>query len=352
MSTKKKILIAILIILAVILIGIIIWWNVIRAMGKKAIIDNADSAAPVIITEETAQVSEEEKETWEEGWVKYNDKIYEYNEDIMTFLIMGIDKNEEVKEVAEGTNGGQADALFLLVIDKTKEKIDIIGINRNTMADVDIYNESGDYVNTVKAQICTQHGFGNGVEESCEYQVSAVSKLMYQLPIHGYAAINMKAVSIINDTVGGVSLEVLNDVKRYGSEKIVFKQGDVVHLMGDDAYNYIHDRSAVDFGAADERLARQKQYLTLFMAQAKAAIKEDSGIVSKLYNDIKPYMVTSLTFDEIAYLAPVVAGYELDIDGIRTLEGENVQGEVYEEFYPDEDKLYELLIDVFYREVE
>lgn len=66
--------------------------------------------APVVIE---LQPTEEEAAGRKEGRVKYNGQIYAYNEDILTFLIMGIDKTKDVKEVAEGTNGGQADALFL-----------------------------------------------------------------------------------------------------------------------------------------------------------------------------------------------------------------------------------------------
>ena len=118
--------------------------------------------------------------------MKYKDTVYAYNEDIMTFLFMGIDKNSDAIEVAEGTDGGQADALFLAVMNPHDKTIKVIGINRNTMTDIDIYNEQGAYVTTTKAQIAVQHGFGNGVEKSCEYQQKAVANLFYNLPIHGW----------------------------------------------------------------------------------------------------------------------------------------------------------------------
>jgi hypothetical protein len=34
------------------------------------------------------------------------------------------------------------------------------------------------------------------------------------------------------------------------------------------------------------------------------------------------------------------------------MEGETVMGEEFEEFYPDEDALYEMILDVFYEKVE
>ena len=91
---------------------------IVGAIGKANLHSNVIAApklenAPVVVE---LQPTEEEATSWKEGWVKYNGQIYAYNEDILTFLIMGIDKTKEVKEVAEGTNGGQADALFLVVL--------------------------------------------------------------------------------------------------------------------------------------------------------------------------------------------------------------------------------------------
>ena len=206
-------------------------FQIVRAVGKKSLTSKAEEAAPDLnLVRASESLTEEEETKWQEGWVKYNGSIYAYNEDIRTFLFMGIDKKSDVKEVEEGTKGGQADALFLAVMNPHDKTLKIVGINRNTMADVDIYNDSGAYVTTQKAQIAVQHGFGNGVEESCEYQKKAVSRLFYGLPIHGYAAINMSAIPTINDAVGGVDVTVLDDLTKYDSS---LKKDAKVHLMGE-----------------------------------------------------------------------------------------------------------------------
>lgn len=347
----KKIGIILGTIFIVLILGSILSWTVVRASGKHKIMSAVEVSHPDIETKETVETPVEQKSNWKDGWIKYNDKIYEYDEDLITFLFMGIDKDSKVKAVKEGTNGGQADALFLMVLDKNDKDINIIGINRNTMTDIAIYNEEGAFVTSTKAQIAVQHGFGDGMEESCEYQVDAVRKFLYNLPIHGYAAINMKAIPVINDTVGGVNVQALSDVRNSDGYKII-SEGEAVHLKGNYAYRYVQYRNINDFGSADLRLARQKQYLTAFVAQAKAAIKEDTGIISQLYNDILPYMVTNVTFDEIAYLAPEVVNYSLNANGIRTIPGETVMGDEFEEYYVDEDGLYDLIINVFYKEVE
>lgn len=348
---KRRKKIAVVLISIFLFIGIICGsFQMVRAIGKNHLQKESDTARPDLtpVLEEIPLTKEEETK-WQEGWVKYKDKIYEYNEDILTFLIMGIDKNSDVKEVAEGTNGGQADALFLVVMNQKEKNVKIIAVNRNTMTDVAVYNEEGAYVTTLKAQIATQHGFGNGVEESCKYQKEAVEKLFYQLPIHGYAAINMSAIATINDAVGGVDVTVLEDLTRIDKTLVKDKQ---VHLSGDSAFWYVKYRDVNTFASSDMRMARQKQYLNAFLETAKAAAKKDVSIVLNLYQAIMPQMVTDISADEVAYLAPILTEYQFSMDSIYTMQGETVMGEQFEEFYPDEKALYEMILEVFYEEVE
>ena len=325
---------------------------IVGAIGKANLRSNVIAApklenAPVVIE---LQPTEEESAGWKEGWVKYNGQIYAYNEDILTFLIMGIDKTKDVKEVAEGTNGGQADALFLVVLNPHDDSLSVIGINRNTMTDVSVYDNNGSFVNTVKAQIAVQHGFGNGVEESCEYQVNAVQHLFYEMPVHGYAAINMSAIGPLTDMVGGVDVVALEDIKSGNST--VIKEGEEVHLEGDLAFAYIHNRDTKEFGSADHRLERQKQFITTYLQKVKQKTKEDIGFPISVYQSIAPQTVTSLTVDEMTYLVSIAKDYSFNENYLYTLKGETKQGDVFEEFYVDETDLFELILKVFYEPVE
>lgn len=325
---------------------------IVGAIGKANLRSNVIAApklenAPVVIE---LQPTEEESAGWKEGWVKYNGQIYAYNEDILTFLVMGIDKNRDVKEVEEGTNGGQADALFLVVLNPHDNSLSVIGINRNTMTDISVYDDNGAYVNTIKAQIAVQHGFGNGVEESCEYQVNAVQHLFYEMPVHGYAAINMSAIGPLTDMVGGVDVVALEDIKSGNST--VIKEGEEVHLEGDLAFAYIHNRDTKEFGSADHRLERQKQFITTYLQKVKQKTKEDIGFPISVYQAIAPQTVTSLTVDEMTYLVSIAKDYSFDENYLYTLKGETKQGNVFEEFYVDETDLFELILKVFYEPVE
>ena len=324
-------------------------FEVVRFLGKS----NLDSKSATItpqLTQEQTYVPVQNNTIWQSDWVRYNGEVYDYNEDITTFLIMGIDKmDEKVKEVAEGTDGGQADALFLLVLNPHDKSIKIIGINRNSMTDVDIYDEYGRYQNTVVAQIATQHGFGNGVEKSCEYQVKAVSNMFYQLPIHGYAAINMSAIPIINDQIGGVDVVVMEDMTSVDRNLV---KGKEVHLMGESAYNYVRSRDMSVFGSSDERLERQRQYLNGFIQAARRESMNNPNTAIDLFMAIRDMMVTDITADEISYLAPLITSYSFDSSDLRMIEGTNQKSGEFEEFIVDEDALYQTIIDVFYEKID
>ncbi len=354
---KKKRKKAVIIVVAT-LLGMIVLlaatYKVAGAVGKYRLKSNAQTEAPVLDTAETEVISEEEEEIWQPGWVKYKGQIYAYNEDIMTFLFMGIDKNDEqVTQVAEGTNGGQADALFLLLLNPHDKSVSVLAINRNTMTDIDVYNEEGSYVNTITAQIAVQHGFGNGMEESCRYQVDAVRKLLYDIPIHGYCAINAKAVIPITDMVGGVELTVLEDVQKYGSKshEVILTEGENKVLDGENSYSYVRFRDVSIEKSADGRLERQKQWLTAFMKQVKEQTAADISLPVKLYNEITNYMVTDVSVDEVAYLTSIASGYTFEKEHMYSLTGETVMGEKFEEFYVDDAALYELILQLFYEPV-
>lgn len=335
--------------MTVIALGLV-GFEVVRGLGKSSLNSKSATTTPVLAQAEEVSVDMGATQAWQSDWVRYNGEVYDYNEDITTFLVMGIDKNDDkVEAVAEGTDGGQADALFLLVLNPHDQSIKIIGINRNSMTDVDIYDEYGKYQTTVKAQIATQHGFGNGVEKSCEYQVNAVSKMFYQLPIHGYAAINMSAIPTINDQVGGVDVTVLEDLTKF--DKSLVKGADV-HLEGMQAYHYVKSRDVNIYGSSDMRLERQRQYLNGFIDAARRESSVNPNAAVDLFTSIMDMMVTNITVDEVSYLAPLITGYSFDTDDLRMIEGTNQKNGDFEEFIIDEDSLYQTIIDVFYEKVD
>lgn len=317
---------------------------ILRVLGKNSLEHVVAGEMVELETTETA-------DNLEEGQISYNGQVYAYNQDIMTFLVMGIDHEGEVRQAADGLDGGQADAIFLVVMNPHNKTVSIITVNRNTMAPVDVYDEDGVYMGQYVKQITLQHGYGDGKELSCERTVTAVSRLFHNLPINGYAAINMDAIPALNDAVGGVPVTVLDDIV-YPEYDMNFHAGDEVVLTGEEAYWYVRLRNENVFDSNTLRQNRQKQFLTTFAAMAKEQATSDIRVAINLYQTITEYMVTDIDINRFTYLATEAIGYEFNIEQLYTVEGETLMGERYEEYYIDESALEQLIIELFYEPIE
>lgn len=323
---------------------------VLRHVGKEKLKASDAIQKAQVKTAETELVRQKEPQNWEDDWIIYQGDIYEYNDDITTILIMGIDKTDnKSSEEDEILDEGQADALFLLVINNRDESLKIIGINRNTMTDVDIYDSYGNYLTTQIAQIAVQHGFGDTPEKACELEKIAVSKLFYSLPIHAYAAINMSAIPLINDSVGGIDIIYEESDKSKDSN---IEIGKPIHLNGSMAYEYLCERDRNEAGSADFRLQRHKKYLLSLMQKCKKLVVERPTLFKDIYNSLADQITTDMTSDEVYYLLSNAGEYSFDSNNLYLLDGVTNVGEVFEEFYPDNDALLKLMIDVFYVKVE
>ena len=75
-------------------------------------------------------------------------------------------------------------------------------------------------------------------------------------------------------------------------------------------------------------------------------------MVIDLYQAVKPQMVTDISLDETVYLASVFNEYAFYEEDFYMLSGKTVMGEKFEEFYPDEDALFEMILDIFYEKVQ
>lgn len=313
--------------------------------GDTSTAEGTDVSAGATAAEPTAAPV-----VWQEGWVRHDGKIYEYNEDIMTIMVLGIDDMDKVTESTTLTGGGQSDANFLVIINPDEKDIKVLAINRDTMTEIKMYGAGeGGSTPIAYAQLATQHGFGDGKELSCELTRDTISALLYDLPIHGYASINMGAIAELNDAIGGVEVTVLDDITAKSKN---LKKGAEVTLKGMDAFWYVKYRDTNVFESNRGRLARQKQYLTAFTAKLKEAVKKDITLPITIYQQLSPYIVTDLTIDEMVYLAKELLDYQLNGEVIYTLEGTTEMGEKFEEFYPDKDALKALMIELFYQEVE
>jgi LCP family protein required for cell wall assembly len=251
------------------------------------------------------------------------------------------------------TEGGQSDAMFLLVVNSKTQSFSVVSINRNTMTDIALCDADGNDLGTISAQICLQHAFGDGKRLSCIRTVDVVEKLFGNIPISGYLAMNMGGIPQMNDAVGGVTLTALHDVS-FPDQGVDLREGETVTLNGTQAYYYLHGRDTDEYDSATKRLRREEQYITAYMEKLKELAQGDASCVVGVYDEIDDYLVTSVDF---ASLITELLDYDFSEDEMYTVPGETRMGEPiggtsYEEYYVDEDALQALIMQVFYEPAE
>ena len=336
----QRIALIVLGVLLCILLCLIAAYFIMKAKGAKKF--REELAQQEITAHADAELEDEGK------YVTYQGKKYQYNEDLITILVMGVDTElEETGADSIGANG-QADTLFLVVLDSKNGETSLINISRDAMVDVNKYNVWGEYLGTEKMQICLSYAYGDGKEKSCMNTVESVSRLMYGMPVNAYAAMDYSGISVLNDAVGGVTVEILEDFSFWDPE---MRKGNVVKLRGEQAHSYVRSRNTELLDSNNYRMQRQRQYLLAFISTAMNAVKKDLTLPLTLYREMADYTVTDIRASEVTYLASLVLEHGFTEKDMRSIPGEVVKGEEYAEFIPDEEKVFELILEVFYNEI-
>lgn len=276
----------------------------------------------------------------------YNGTAYARREDLETVLLLGVDKFEG--ETPEGyINNQQADFLLLLVMDKQNETCTPIQLNRDTMTQIQILGVTGELAGTFTGQLALAHTYGSGEEDSCENTVLAVSNLLYGMEIDHYVSLTMDGVALLNDLVGGVTVEVLDDFTGIDDSLV---QGETVTLQGQQALTYVRSRGGLEDSSNLHRMERQRQYLAALQQQLKAAVQQEDGFTLDALLQLNEYMVSDCTVNQLSDLGDSLAAYQ--VSDILTTPGDAQEGEEFMEFTVDEVALQQLVMDVFYEPVE
>ena len=276
--------------------------------------------------------------------VVYNGKMYRLNENITSIACMGIDKEYLGTYADKIGTGGQADTKRVLAIDTKTGKVTVITIPRDIMVDVGVYTVDGDYVGVRNQQLCLAYAYGDGKHTSCENTVASIQRILFGIPIQSYVSLDMDGIGPINDSVGGVTVtspETIAD----------FHAGQPVKLYGRRALDFVRARGN-DTNASMRRMERQMAYVSAFASTAANAAKKDIGTITKLYNTTLRYSCTNVELSSVTYLASTLLSS--GVTGLDTVSvpGEMKRGDKYAEFYMDTRATYEMILSVFYNEVQ
>lgn len=279
-------------------------------------------------------------------FIEYNGVKYRYNDNITSILCMGIDKDtfsNDKQHTLEGQNasGGDADSIFLVTMDLSTGDTKLVNISRDTMTDIKITSQSGRFIKTEQAQLSLAYAYGDGGDVSCQNALTAVRNLFYGTPINSYLALDMQGIGYINDAIGGVTVVSPETIDS-------FVEGKTYNLQGTMAQAFVRSRSHATVEGNSLRMQRQKVYLESFAQKLLAQTRSNLSTPVDLFNSAKPYIVSNINTDKIAYLAVNAvrggySGFE-----IKNVPGEVKAGKKYAEFYVNEDEFFEMFLDIFY----
>ena len=174
----------------------------------------------------------------------------------------------------------------------------------------------------------------------------AVSTLFYDVPIQGYCALNMDGIAVAAEVLGGVPVIVPDDSLESVSPEFV--EGAKIVLTKENTEQFVRYRDTNESHSALIRTNRQKIFMKAMVERAREKAEKDSDLLVEMYDGLKPYMITNMGNDILAKL--MEADYRSE-SVIVDIPGEAVQGEEYDEYHVDENKLYELVLQLFYKEV-
>ena len=264
-------------------------------------------------------------------------------QDITVMLVMGIDQEGPVEGSNYHHNEGAADLVMLLIFEQETEECCILYLNRDTMLEMPVLGIDGRPAGKNYGQLALAHTYGSGLEDSCENVKETVSNFLYGLQIDYYVSMNMDAIALLNDAVGGVTVNVTEDFSQV-DPSITMGQ---VTLKGKQAINYVRTRKNVGDQLNLSRIQRQKDYIRGFLASFRTTMETDATFLVNAYEEISPYVVSDCSTTTISNVLSHYQNYE--ISRIVTPEGENVLGEEYYEFHVDEEALDALILELFYR---
>lgn len=342
MKRWKKVLLTIVCVILALVIAVGGTFFVLREIGRRGMhqYDNLTIEVPtedesgngIVAVDKTGRV------------ISYNGMSYAFNDDIIALTFIGVDDGDEEEESLR-----MADAIYILAIDAKTGKVKILSVSRDTMTDVDIYSEAGKYIDTENRQLAYSHAYHGGNVTGGANTNKSLSRLFFGLPLENYFVINLDALEILNDSIGGVTLTSSMTFDSPEDGRTIY-EGETVTLHGREATRYVVSRDFDALDANNARMGRQQEYIRAFISSILPAAKKDISVVTSLYSAVSENSETSLDLPKITYIASMALSKLRNASDIEyvSLRGEITRG-ANAEMRPTNEETLRVMLDVFYK---
>lgn len=259
---------------------------------------------------------------------------------IVNILLMGIDKEEGVKEKYGDTADCHTDSLILIAVNFDTNQVDLISLPRDTFVNMDgvdgFYKLNG-IINYGGGK--TEAGF-TAVCEAAEWMLGGIS-------VDYYCAFDVDKVVEIGDLLGGIDFDM--DMAYRGSSGRRYKKG-MQHLDGTGIMDYMRARKNATGEQGDKgRMNRcKKMLLALFeKLQTEGRLLD----LPQLLSTIQSGVYTNITLQQQLALVNYAAKLSSDTIGMHTMTGSIHSAADWNFMFLDQEKRTELIQQVYGIEV-
>lgn len=263
-------------------------------------------------------------------------------QDITVIMLAGIDEFGPAVSSGSYNNSGEADMVSLLIFDESNKTLDVLSLNRDTMLDMPLLGIGGKEAGTTHGQLALSHTYGSGLEDSAVNLRKTVSNYLYGVRIDYYVTLRMDAISLLNDMVGGVKVNVTDDFSQIDPS---IPMGETV-LKGEQAITYVRTRQGLGDQLNVTRMTRQRAYMVGFLKALQSSISDSSTFALDAYEKAKEYAVTDCSASGISALVNRLVDYELE--DVVSIEGENVAGDKFMEYHVSQEDLDKVVLKYLY----
>ena len=279
----------------------------------------------------------------EEDWastITYKGSTYKKNENISTVLFLGVDSSEKVEFNDVIGTGGRADTIILFIVDSENKTVQMLSVSRNTMTTVDVYKKNGDYGYSGVMQVTMQFAYSDSLARGSYLMRNKISDVLCGITIDDYFTMTLDGIAAIVDELGGVTITIESDCTDIDPS---YTEGAAVTLDGSAAEKFVRYRDTDTAGSNEDRVARQAWFIKQFFSQFKNISKSR---LADILDSVEKYIETDMYADDISDLMKFSFK-----DESLVAPGESASGLLHDEFYIDNDRLQDLLIDLLYTKV-
>ena len=288
-----------------------------------------------IASESVSQVKNELTEE-EKAFEAAKKEVGELNK---TIAVFGVDEDEV-----------RTDVIFVVNLNTMTNKVKVVSIPRDTKViwtdkQKRAYTQlTGNSISVSKLNEMAAYGrINQNIGNIRDFTIDEIENIL-RIHIDNYVVINLEAFKEIVDAIGGVDMYVPQDmyyVDNYQGLYINLKEG-MQHLDGDAAEGLVRFRR---YPRGDE--ARVEVQQTFLKAVAEKVMSQSKSSLASIVTRLFPYVKTDVKLNEVLGYLDLLNQFSLSGLTFNIVPGEGASYEGPSYYYIDEEKLDEMITEVF-----